>query len=214
MSISSAKLDSANIEIAHESGAEYRVASMGNKRSVNLFLLICSVTLTAWWRIPNALTVHSWVDRAGVTHFSDVSPGSDVPLSREIHLDDNPPRSPDASLGNDYYSIAKQWERVRAERDASNAAQLQRELMKAQLSPAPTAYSPPDPDAYVDVYSGFRSPYGIFSRVHYPQYRNRFRSPAGSISRFHRGVTALESKMALASPRWARLGGIVRQHRG
>lgn len=182
---------------------------MAIKRSSGLHLVFYALASCAWWSAAYAVTVHSWVGRGGVTQFSDIAPGSDVSVSREIHFDDIPPRSP----SDDYYSIAKQWERVRVERDSSAAARLERELMKSQLTPASTAYLPPDPDASVDIYSGFRSPYGNFSRYPHRRYGHRHLTPSDMISPFNRRVRALDSKVALATSMRARLGGFPRQLR-
>ena len=65
-----------------------------------------------------AITVHTWKDEHGVTHFSD-SPSPAGVESEALNFDQLREKSADNS--EDYYSIANQWQRLKAERDASNA---------------------------------------------------------------------------------------------
>ena len=76
-----------------------------------------------------AITVHTWKDEHGVTHFSD-SPSPAGVDSESINFDQLEKKT--TEHGDDYYSISNQWQRLKAERDATNA----RRDAKAQLRAA------------------------------------------------------------------------------
>ena len=96
------------------------------------------VLLLLWATARAAVTVHTWVDADGVRHFADAPPVGAAPDSAsEITLDGGDALAPGDA---DYYSISKQWERLRAEREAHNALDLERRRIDAeQDAPAPPA---------------------------------------------------------------------------
>ncbi|MEX2482608.1 MAG: DUF4124 domain-containing protein [Gammaproteobacteria bacterium] len=108
-----------------------------------------------------AVTVHTWVDADGVTHFSDQAPATEMPA--EV-FDIAVTQPTDAAA--DYYSIANQWARLRAERDAADARALVRQRLRteAAAAAAPPAVEVIREGAVVGPfgfggYGGFRSPH-------------------------------------------------------
>ncbi len=62
----------------------------------------------------NAAVIHKWTDADGVTHYSDQPPPAAVTAPERIDLPTAPARA--APRGDDYYSIANQWQRMHRER--------------------------------------------------------------------------------------------------
>ncbi|MGE0858589.1 MAG: DUF4124 domain-containing protein [Gammaproteobacteria bacterium] len=116
--------------------------------------LIAAVLATALAAPADAVTVHTWVDEQGVTHFADAPPGGAQP-SNEVEVDEGPT---EAGAEDDYYSIVNQWQRLRAEREAQDALALERDRLEAELSPsapvAPTP-TPEDDPMFISPYYGF-----------------------------------------------------------
>ena len=87
-----------------------------------------------------AVTVHTWIDENGVVHYGDRVPPS-VDDADTVELDDLPP--PDDA---DPYSVVKQWERVREERERRDALALERERVRAEArarrDTPPPVYTP------------------------------------------------------------------------
>ncbi len=98
-----------------------------------------------------AVTVHTWVDGDGVRHFADAPPADQVPSS-EITVDEGPPL---AGLDGDYYSIGNQWQRLRAEREAQAAMELERERIDAARRDGSSAPPPADEQARTRVYPSY-----------------------------------------------------------
>ncbi|MGR8950609.1 MAG: DUF4124 domain-containing protein [Gammaproteobacteria bacterium] len=75
-----------------------------------------------------SVTVHTWKDADGVTHFSDApSPtGIESETLNFDALEDKKKQDVD-----DFYSIANQWQRLRAERDAARALREAKEQRRA-----------------------------------------------------------------------------------
>jgi hypothetical protein len=98
-----------------------------------------------------AVTVHTWIDAAGVRHFADAPPGAGL-ASEELVLSDTPP----STAADDYYSIGRQWERMRAERAAKDAQARERARIDAAARAAeqPPVYieSPPRTALYPPTY--------------------------------------------------------------
>ena len=82
-----------------------------------------------------AVTVHTWVDEQGVTHFSDAPPGGAQPSS-EVQVQEAAPAQGAGGSG-DYYSIVNQWQRMREEREQQDALELERERLDAARPPPP-----------------------------------------------------------------------------
>lgn len=101
----------------------------------------------------HAVTVHTWTDENGVVHYGDRVPDS-VDNAETLELEDLPP--PDDA---DPYSVVKQWERVREERERKDALALERERLRAEER-ASRAAPPPvvTPSWRPVIYPGF-NPY-------------------------------------------------------
>lgn len=84
-----------------------------------------------------AATVHSWVDAEGVTHFSDAAPAGAAVNSQTLEINDEFPAP--ANAESDYYSIANQWSRLRAERDAKTKLALEKSRLRAERKAAQAA---------------------------------------------------------------------------
>ncbi len=85
--------------------------------------------LAATFCVPvTAVTVHTWVDEAGVRHYADAPPSAPEADSIAIELADT---STPADVREDYYSIVNQWQRLREERAASDALALERARLRA-----------------------------------------------------------------------------------
>ena len=123
-----------------------------------LAVLICAALLglnTA----SQAVTVHTWIDSEGVRHFADGPPPDQVP-SNEIVINHGAPTN---GQNDDYYSIDKQWQRLRAEGEARDALALERarieEVSRDYYPPAAPEPAPARPNFYPNFY-GFPLPYG------------------------------------------------------
>ena len=107
-----------------------------------------------------AVIVHTWVDADGVRHFADAPP-ADNQASSEMKIDDAPPG---VDVDTDYYSIVHQWQRLRAEREAQAALDLERERVDAQRraadQPPPLVESRPVTN-YPHYYGYPLPPYGL-----------------------------------------------------
>lgn len=81
-----------------------------------------------------AVTVHTWKDANGVTHFSD-EPAPEGVTADTVELDKFTDNNDAAS--EDFYSIANQWQRLKAERDETRArreAKAQRRAAERQAA--------------------------------------------------------------------------------
>lgn len=129
----------------------------------------------------SAVTIHTWKDAAGVTHFSDEpSPvGTD---SAVLELGDI--AKPTRGENEDFYSIANQWKRLKAERDQSALRRLEKQKLQSaerervaalqlQADSAPAGHPPTYP-----IYGqGFRPGFGN------SQYRPGYGLPSFGLSR-------------------------------
>lgn len=100
-----------------------------------------------------AVTVHTWVDADGVRHFADAPPSDrGAAASSEITIDGG---AATVAEDVDYYSITNQWQRLRQERDAQTAAELERQRIEAAQgeSPPPLREEPPHPAYYPNYYN-------------------------------------------------------------
>ena len=116
-----------------------------------------------------AVTVHTWVDADGITHFSDQAPASDT-VSEVFDIATTEP----VDAAEDYYSISNQWARLRAERDASDARALERDRLRAEAAAA--AAPPPAPEVIRE--GAIIGPYGFggiggFGHPRQPRGRHR-----------------------------------------
>jgi hypothetical protein len=92
----------------------------------------------ALWAVASAcsaVTVHTWIDADGVRHFADAPPAdANARESSELSVDGGDAPAPGQG---DYYSIANQWQRLRAEREAQQALELERRRIDAMSDDAP-----------------------------------------------------------------------------
>jgi hypothetical protein len=118
-------------------------------------------TLTGCWVAVLALPVvfagpvYTWVDEAGVTHFSEKPPADSAIEAMQINLPAIPPTGP--ALASDYYSILRQAERMqesRLERERVRAKLLQAEAeaKRAKAAAAATGQVVPGNDYDNNVY--------------------------------------------------------------
>jgi len=104
-------------------------------------------------RASFAVTVHTWVDADGVRHFADAPPSDQsAAASSEITIDGG---AAAVAEDVDYYSISNQWQRLRQERDAQNAVELERQRIEAAQdeSPPPLPEEPSQPAYYPNYYN-------------------------------------------------------------
>jgi len=119
-------------------------------------LLLCSIAGS----LP-AATIHSWVDAEGITHFSDTPPQAGTANATTIELAENFPPVVDAEA--DYYSIANQWSRMRAEREAAARLSLEKAKLRA-VSAEPSA--PPEYEESPRYYPVYYGPNAYYPRRH------------------------------------------------
>ena len=131
---------------------------MLRRKSLRASILVAGL-ITAWQ--VAAVTVHTWIDADGARHFADAPPGGGL-ASEERVLSDIPP----SSVVDDYYSIGRQWERMRAEREVKDAQALERARIAAaaRATEQPPVYieSPPRGVLYPPTYGypiGFGQPW-------------------------------------------------------
>ena len=89
----------------------------------------------AWPLAAGAVTIHTWVDEAGVRHYADAPPAAASDDSQAFEIE----TAPAADAESDYYSIANQWERLRAEREVEEAQRLERERLRRESALAEQA---------------------------------------------------------------------------
>ena len=77
--------------------------------SMSALLVLCSQV--------SAVTVHTWRDSSGVTHFSD-EPSPQGQASSTLEFEGL--NKAITAEEDDFYSIANQWKRMKAERDAAS----------------------------------------------------------------------------------------------
>ena len=76
----------------------------------------------------SAVTVHTWRDSSGVTHFSD-EPSPQGQASSTLEFEGL--NKAITAEEDDFYSIANQWKRMKAERDAASSRKLEKQKLKA-----------------------------------------------------------------------------------
>ena len=138
----------------------------------NKFLNILSIsTLLVVSAQAYAVTVHTWKDAAGVTHFSD-EPGPQGVSSAQLELEEI--TKPAANADEDFYSIANQWKRLKAERDVAKSQRLEKQKLKLQershLAALERQAEDPNlqPQTYPVYGPGFRTGFG--NGFHRPGY--------------------------------------------
>lgn len=97
------------------------------------FCLCLIVTALLSSRAAAEDTVYTWVDGDGVTHFSDAPPGKAGATPGDVETMAMPEGFPDtADAGEDYYSIANQWRRMKEERSEREERALERERLRIE----------------------------------------------------------------------------------
>jgi hypothetical protein len=107
-----------------------------------------------------AVTVHTWIDGAGIRHYSDAPPAGSVADTGQIVIADTP--ATEARAEDDYYSIANQWQRLRDERRESDALRLEHDRLEARArarAQTPADEAPPYDRGYRNF--PYYSPYGF-----------------------------------------------------
>jgi len=131
-------------------------------RPITMFLRItlagCCLALVAL-SVAFAGPVYTWVDEAGVTHYSETPPADTSVETRQIEVASDPVTTP--AQDDDHYSILNQAERMeksRLENERVKTELLQATAEANRAKAAAAAASQPDPDA------------GNDSNVYYPTY--------------------------------------------
>lgn len=109
--------------------------------------------------------IHKWVDADGVTHYSDAPPAGRETEATGIELPAAASRV--AEPQNDYYSIDRQWQRMRQERLERDRIALEKARIEAVRQAR--AAAPAAPAA--------RQPGYAVSRPVYFKHRHRFSRP-------------------------------------
>ena len=118
---------------------------------INASISISMVLLPAY-----AGVVHKWVDEQGVTHYSDEAPVDNTSEMTQIELPGNTQAT--AGVQGDYYSIARQWERMHRERLERKKLKLEQDRLKAakRKDKPDRVYVREDDTRYVTFYDGYR----------------------------------------------------------
>jgi len=112
-----------------------------------LIILQCIISLNA-----GAATGHRWVNRDGVTYFSDTAPADAATDAIKFEIKTHSPAPVNAETN--YYSIANQWKRLREEHAAKTELILEKARIRTQQTaasattrsvPAAPEYSPRPP---------------------------------------------------------------------
>jgi hypothetical protein len=118
-----------------------------------LRMLLISITTLA-----QAEPVYRWIDRAGVTHFSETPPDRTVTGVRIVDL---PPPGPEQPVqADDYYSVANQAARMEARRLESERLRAEQQRAAAALRQTEAAsVAPPQEPEPEPVYQYLYFPY-------------------------------------------------------
>ena len=119
------------------------------------------ISLFAMGANVSAVTVHTWIDDDGVRHYSDEPPVSAATAPEQIVIADTFATA--TKSDDDYYSIVNQWQRMREEREESNALKLERERIRAEERAAKAA-ARADATRYDSRRYGGYFPYGFGPR--------------------------------------------------
>jgi hypothetical protein len=116
----------------------------------------CLVILTSCAFVPvSATVVLKWVDADGLTHYSDEAPDpSTTPVTK---IDVPETSSAESNVGNNFYSIKNQWQRLHKERIEYEKLKLEKAKQEAaQQSAKPQIVYIKDPyeKRYVVAYPG------------------------------------------------------------
>lgn len=120
---------------------------------------IVASLLLCYSSTANAAIVHKWIDADGVTHYSDAAPISDeTPVTLiDVGASATVNKDTEATKEN-YYSIAKQWQRMHRERLERARLNLEKARLKATQTPAEPRVvyvNEPEQKRYVTAYPGF-----------------------------------------------------------
>lgn len=116
-----------------------------------------------------AVTVHTWIDEAGVRHYADAPPAA-ASNTEVFEIADS---GPVADAATDYYSVTNQWARVRAEREAAAEQRVRTAAARAAREPA---WAPP---IVIEQRGGWGVPYGGYYGTPYRGHAGRRHGGAG-----------------------------------
>jgi hypothetical protein len=91
---------------------------------------VCSLLFLALGTPAGADQVYTWIDAAGVTHFSDESPEDSALEIDRLHM--STPAEADRVSGDDYYSVINQATRMEARRLESAKSNALRKRAEAE----------------------------------------------------------------------------------
>jgi hypothetical protein len=127
--------------------------------------------------------VYSWVDPAGITHFSEIPPPPGQAEAVQLEL---PPHPPAIHPGDDYYSVLNQATRMEAQRLEREQVEAQRRQAEAEVwraraealtaSESATVTPPPVAYRYIPWYPR-RGYYPPHHRPHHPQHPGNYLHP-------------------------------------
>ncbi len=143
---------------------------------MNTGLLKSILLLCACLVLPaQADIAHKWVDADGVTHYSDEPPADAAAPATAIELPAAGRRA--TSPGDDYYSIANQWQRMHQERLERDRIALEKARLRAAREAAGSESPPPAQPRYVVETHG-----RVYPRRPYRWYGNKrhgYKTPVG-----------------------------------
>ncbi len=147
-------------------------------------LVLCFLVAAQWSsRAAAEDVVYTWIDDDGVTHFSDAPPGKAGATLGDVEsmtMPDGFPEPTDA--GENYYSIANQWQRMQEERAAREELALERKRLRIEevrTERAAVSASDSGKDSPTVVYGGW---------LHHPRFPAFARNRHGFFG--HRGIKA------------------------
>jgi len=126
--------------------------------------LLPLVALLSALQARAAGTVYQWVDRAGVTHFSEVPPAQAETDVAQFEIEPPPPPSAD----DDYYSVINQAARMEQRRLQIEALRARADADRARAAAAHAATaqaarnasgSPPSESVYLPAFRYYAYPY-------------------------------------------------------
>jgi len=152
--------------------------------------------------------VYTWSDAAGITHFSDKPPADET---LDVHqFDYQQPAVSGGSLDDDYYSIARQLERMEARRLASEAmtierlrAQAEADRAQAEARAAESSDSQDVPEEVRYLYPYFPHP-GLRPPYRYPHPHSE--GTPGTHDRGHRHRPSPRMEQRPAESNWGAPG--------
>ena len=113
----------------HRRGSIHEIDHM--KQTTRIYL---TILLTLPTTFAGATQVYTWVDDAGVTHFSETPPPDPATDTRLVNI--QPPPAPVDAPAEDFYSVINQAERMERSRLASEKLAAEKKQADAEASKA------------------------------------------------------------------------------